>query len=477
MYPINQREYMLSKLAYCRAHPINGLFPKLVVVQPHFRRHFYTPLPYPHRPPLKHRKPSNAPYPIDVSPHYAIRWCKNEPDYSIIPSLPSPPDSGVSTASESMDVDSGYDGDDSGGSSASTIIYSSTVPSHDSETQPPTRLRIENRENAPVNNTEGHKSPAAGGPSVTINTPPVLPDKNDEPPPQQKVTSSNDTSSPSKTLERMSNTLTEAELLIQRLTTKTYDDSPPLTSENRENAPPVVQPPVTINKPPVLPDKNDEPSSSEQEVTSSNDTSSSSSVTSSNDTSSSQHSTYSRSPSPLKTEGKRIVIRKSLNPSQKEKLLTILTRWKPTNITLPPLPVVPFRINRRTIDKAPVVPAALFKSQDIPELSVALQFARNEYKRFRQEFSQLKNPDSNFLYPDYFMAMARIYTHFIDGFFIVLVEISSGYTAEQMQDYIDEYTSYLPRRYIIEDNYGDEREKSLSMIYNNLFTLYKTFII
>lgn len=243
-YPINKREYMLARLAYCRAHPINGLYPKLVIVQPHDRRMF---LVNPNHPTYrKHRPGSSHPRCVDVSPHYAIRWCKNPPDYDapidVIPDEPRHPriedfssedmevDSQISTAPQAFSsaiqgvaaaaavlpddviVDDVAPGDGSSSSLAagissqqeSTLSPPNILQEYDNAmsdidnlvnrlrsenndaTQPPsTHLRSENLDNAPQDNTEGHNTPAAGGSPVTINIPPVLPDKDvpsDSPP-------------------------------------------------------------------------------------------------------------------------------------------------------------------------------------------------------------------------------------------------------------------------------------------------------
>lgn len=214
-YPIDKREYMLARLAYCRLHPINGLYPKLVIVQPHDRRMF---LVNPNRPTYrKHRPGSSHPRCVRVAPHYAIRWCKNPPDEPLpagpLPDPLPPYDEGFSP--EGMDDDSQMPSAPSSPKSRENApsdgvvaAAASTTSSSSSSYSPPRtlqdfddaisqaaaavrRLRSERGENAPSDdvtqpptiNTEGREPPAAGGPSVTINPPPVLPDKDIPMPP------------------------------------------------------------------------------------------------------------------------------------------------------------------------------------------------------------------------------------------------------------------------------------------------------
>lgn len=215
-YPIDKREYMLARLAYCRLHPIKGLYPKLVIVQPHDRRMF---LVNPNRPTYrKHRPGSSHPRCVNVSPHYAIRWCKSPPAEPLPAGpFPDPLQPHIETFSDDEN-----DGDLQMSSAPSSPKSRENAPSDDvaaaaatttsSSHSPPIprtlqdfddaisraaaiarRLRTERLENAPSDdvtqpptiNTEGRETPAAGGPSVTFNIPPVLPDKDvpsDSPP-------------------------------------------------------------------------------------------------------------------------------------------------------------------------------------------------------------------------------------------------------------------------------------------------------
>lgn len=207
-YPIDKREYMLSRLAYCRAHPINGLYPKLVVVQPHDRRMFLVNPNYPTY--RKHRPGSNHPRCIDVSPHYAIRWCKNPPDYDApIADLPDPLHPHVEGFSQEMEDDS-------------QVVTLPQSPSH--------LLTSENRENAPSDDFTA----------------------------LQHV----DTSSPPRTMEEFDAAISNAIDIVNHLRSERGDDDEPPTINTEGHEPPAASgPPVTNNIPAVLPDKDAPPDS------------------------------------------------------------------------------------------------------------------------------------------------------------------------------------------------------------------------